>query len=185
MSTCRFGGRRSRPSSSSIARPVWFCTRAARATRVNGALVTSTPRRYISAMRSTDPSVLQIAFLRDGAFVLPSDRRQPYRILLEVDTFIFEFRSMYENLGKFLVLFFDRILGRGITQAAIKSELAERGVDMRWAAELDQHRKVFFHQQAPWLAVRVKSWDVFDAELLILSTLPCWTPARRCLCLGG
>jgi hypothetical protein len=100
---------------------------------------------------------------------IPSERDRPYKVLLEVDTFIFEFRSAYEILGKFLVLFFKVFLHRPVTEDAIKAVLKSRGVSMEWADELQAHRKIFFHEQAPWLAIRVKDWEHFSAELLILS----------------
>lgn len=114
-----------------------------------------------------EPSALRAFHVGKGW--IPAERQRPYKVLLEVDSFIFEFRSAYEILGKFLVLFFEVFLDRQITQDAIKAVLESRGVSMAWAAELQKHRKVFFHNQAPWIAVRVNDWGHFSGDLLILS----------------
>jgi hypothetical protein len=99
----------------------------------------------------------------------PRRRNQPYRVLLALDALIFELRSTYEILGKFLVIFADVILGRKLTQREIISELESRGTDMTWARELQEHRKLFFHEQAPWIAVRVVAWHPLKAEILLLT----------------
>jgi hypothetical protein len=67
------------------------------------------------------------------------------------------------------VSFFKEFLGRALTEQAIQAELQSRGVDMSWAVELREHRKIFFHQQAPWIAVRVADWEKSEFELVVLS----------------
>jgi hypothetical protein len=99
----------------------------------------------------------------------PGARQQPYEVLVDIDTFLFEFRSAYEILGKFLLRFFAEILGRRVKEAEIRAYLESKGIDMSWSDELREHRKLFFHEQAPWLAVRVANWDPWDGDLIILA----------------
>jgi hypothetical protein len=96
------------------------------------------------------------------------DRNAPYAALLEFDAFIYEFRSAYEILGKFICAVFDR-LGRRIAEKDIVNELVSRGVDMTWAKELQEHRKIFFHERAAWLAVNIKSVETSDFEFVVLT----------------
>jgi len=125
---------------------------------------------------STTPLILELlgdanaqaAYVERRSWV-PRDRQLPFRVLLDVDSFIFEFRSAYEILGKFLGRFFELILNQRIKELEIKARLQADGVDMTWADQLQAHRKDFFHGQAPWLAVRITDETTFAPELLILS----------------
>ena len=108
-------------------------------------------RREIEA----DSSQLDAALAEGYAFKL-KDSELPYELLLDMDSFIFETRSLYEIMGKFLVTLFDVLFARQLTEADLPSILAEKGVDTRWIVELRENRKLFFHQTAPWLAVQVE-----------------------------
>jgi hypothetical protein len=52
--------------------------------------------------------------VKKGYAWVPSQRELPYEALLELDSFVFEFRSAYEILGKFLRAFSKDILGKPV-----------------------------------------------------------------------
>jgi hypothetical protein len=101
-------------------------------------------------------SQLDAALSEGYAFQL-KDKELAYELLLDMDSFIFETRSLYEIIGKFLINLFAVLFGRQITQAELKSVLSGRGIDTRWIAALQESRKLFFHETAPWLAVSVQT----------------------------
>jgi hypothetical protein len=78
-----------------------------------------------------------------------------YELLLDMDSFIFETRSLYEIVGKFLISLFQLLFDRKITEDELQSLLSGQGIDTRWIGELREARKLFFHETAPWLAVQV------------------------------
>lgn len=122
----------------------------------------------VAALRaelSSRSSELETCFAGDYAFRL-KDRELPYELLLDMDSFIFESRSLYEIMGKFLVELFRILFGRKITEAELKTLLAKRGIDTRWITELQENRKLFFHETAPWLAVQVTEDRQFDPIML-------------------
>jgi hypothetical protein len=111
----------------------------------------------VAALRAeiaADPSQLDAA-IWDGYVFRLKDHDLAYELLIDMDSFIFETRSLYEIVGKFLVALFDVLFGREITENNLQSILANRGIDTRWITELRENRKLFFHQTAPWLAVQV------------------------------
>jgi len=81
----------------------------------------------------------------------------PYELLVDIDCFLFESRSTYEMVGKFLREFYYRILDRKVNEDEIKSMLSERGADVRWIEELSQNRNLFIHETAPWIALKIES----------------------------
>jgi hypothetical protein len=103
-----------------------------------------------------------------GGFAFgPKDKQLPYELLLDMDSFIFETRSLYEITGKFLVALFQILFARIITESDLQSLLASAGIDARWIVELQENRKLFFHQTAPWLAVQMQRENmIFDPILL-------------------
>lgn len=131
-----------------------------------GRVTQSTAPLMLDAIR--DPNARSA--LNERKAWVPPDRQRPYHVLLDVDSFIFEFRSAYEILGKFLLRFFDVILDQRIKEREIKERLEAAGVDMAWATELQAHRKIFFHEQAPWLVFHVSDVEHFTPELWILSS---------------
>jgi hypothetical protein len=98
--------------------------------------------------------------LRDGELA--------YEILLDIDGFIFESRSTYEIVGKFLVDFFERILDSKVKQDEIIAIQQSEGLDTRWIEELRSNRKLFFHNTAPWIAIHFASINPLKMELVIL-----------------
>lgn len=96
------------------------------------------------------------------------DKQMPYRIILDLEALIFELRSTYEIVGKFIKLFFEIILDIDMNQSDISDHLKSRSVDLEWIEELRHTRILFFHNSAPWLALHVKSIDPFSCEPVLL-----------------
>jgi hypothetical protein len=119
---------------------------------------------------TTDISGLD-ACLEKGYAFGPKDTDLPYELLLDMDAFIFETRSLYEIMGKFLKALCETLFGREIEEAELIAVLLENKIDTRWIAELRENRILFFHQTAPWLAVQVDRENMrFDPILLKRST---------------
>jgi hypothetical protein len=107
------------------------------------------------------------ACLSGGSAFGTKDKKLPYELLLDMDSFIFETRSLYEITGKFLVSLFQLLFNRVVTESELQSLLTIAGIDTRWIAELRENRKLFFHETAPWLAVEVNRDKMrFDPILL-------------------
>lgn len=121
----------------------------------------------LSHHMANEAEEVQRCIRRGSAYMVP-ERMLPYEILLDIDSFIFESRSVYEIAGKLLVQFHSQILGQRISENDLKSMIVGRGIDDRWIEELKESRKLFFHQTAPWIALEVKSLDPARFELLIL-----------------
>jgi hypothetical protein len=125
--------------------------------------------RRVSALRdelNANPTQLEWCLAKGGAFT-PKDKELPYELLLDMDSFIFETRSLYEIMGKFLVQLFRALFGKTVTEADLQAILSANNIDTRWIAELRENRKLFFHQTAPWVAVRVEGEEMqFDPVLL-------------------
>lgn len=103
-----------------------------------------------------------------GAGFIPRDRDLPYKVLASLDSFIYECRSTYEIVGKFLSRFSEEFLASQLTEQQVASILREAGLDDRWIPDLADQRKLFFHNTAPWVALKITSRSPFCAELLVL-----------------
>ena len=101
-----------------------------------------------------DDEQLGLCLAKSYSFRLPN-RELPYELLLDMDSFIFETRSLYEIMGEFLTSLFQLVFNRKITQDGLKSLLSDAGIDTRWTDELKDARILFFHKTAPWLAVQI------------------------------
>ena len=108
------------------------------------------------------------AHLDEAAGLVTSDRELPYRILSAVDAFIYEFRSAYEITGKFVRCFGEEILGVELTESKIREIVRDAGISDAWVTDLQDQRKLFFHDTAPWLALRLESLAPLKVELLVL-----------------
>ena len=90
-----------------------------------------------------------------------------YELLLDMDSFIFETRSLYEIMGRFLVTLFRVLFGQMVTESDLHSLLSNAGIDTRWTVDLRENRNLFFHETAPWLAIQVQRENMaFDPILL-------------------
>lgn len=103
-----------------------------------------------------------------GAGFMPQDGELPYKLLASLDAFIYECRSTYEIVGKFLRRFSETFLASPITEQQVATILRDAGLDDTWIPDLADHRKLFFHSTAPWVALKITSRSPFRAELLVL-----------------
>jgi hypothetical protein len=120
---------------------------------------------------SSNIKEIEICLLKGSAY-MPKDRELPFELLIDMDSFIFETRSLYEIMGKFLVALFDLLFDRKITEAELQSVLSAHNIDTRWITELRENRKLFFHETAPWLAVEIQMPEV-KADPVLLKKPAC------------
>jgi hypothetical protein len=106
--------------------------------------------------------------LNRGAAYLLREQSLPYEILVDVDSFLFESRSTYELVGRFLKEFFSHILARDVSEDELQALLKAEGIDTRWIQELRDNRILFFHTTAPWLANRILSKAPLRFKLVLL-----------------
>lgn len=118
--------------------------------------------REVSQLQDLDKHI------QKGAGFMPKDRDLPYRLLAAIDAFIYEFRSTYEIVGKFLLGFAANVLDSPLSEGQVKSILRQFGISDAWIADLADQRKLFFHNTAPWIALKISSRTPLRAELLVL-----------------
>jgi len=124
---------------------------------------------YKRLLKLADDDAERIKVNRDTGTVWSlSDDRLTYELLAGIDAFIFEARSTYEILGKFLVTFCRIIFAQALTEETLKGILREEGLDVAWATLLHDERILFFHQTAPWLALMFDDPRSAPPELLIV-----------------
>jgi hypothetical protein len=115
---------------------------------------------------TSDIAKTDVCISRGQAFKL-RNHELAYELLLDMDSFVFETRSLYEIMGKFLTQLFQALFGHTVTESELQSILSRAGIDTRWIVELRENRKLFFHETAPWLAVQVQQENsVFDPIFL-------------------
>lgn len=98
----------------------------------------------------------------------PQDQELPYKLLAAVDAFIYECRSTYEIVGKFLRRFSETFLAKPLNEQQVAVILRDAGLDDSWIPDLADQRKLFFHNTAPWVALKITNRSPFRAELLVL-----------------
>lgn len=113
------------------------------------------------------PAAVEQCIRERRALNLPN-RDVVWNMLVDIDGFLFEARSAYELLGKFLRAFFALIFQRKISEAEIIAAVRELGGDVAWVPTLRESRKLFFHNTAAWLAVERISADPPHFDLLLL-----------------
>jgi hypothetical protein len=117
------------------------------------------PNRRVAELRrvlENDEDQLQACLKKGYAFRL-SDNSLAYEVLLDMDSFIFESRSLYEIVGAFLRSLLEIDFQQKITEKQLYSILSSKGIDTRWIDLLREARKLFFHETAPWLAIQFES----------------------------
>jgi hypothetical protein len=105
--------------------------------------------------------------IKTGTVWTPPDEALPFQLVADIDAFIFETRSAYEILGKYITALFQLLFGRRLTEQDLKQVLRNSGLDHAWTFLLQQERKLFFHNTAPWIAVGL-SESGNQYELIIL-----------------
>jgi len=130
-------------------------------------------RRLFSSITPLVTELSQRDDLRDfidgGYGWIPSQRGLPYEALLELDSFIFEFRAAYEILKNFLLAFSTLILGKRVGKAELMDVLTSAGVSTDWVDELQKHRNFLIHEHAPWILFRVRQLEPPDFEPVFLA----------------
>jgi len=101
------------------------------------------------------------------AFVTP-DSRIFYDICVTVDACYFEFRSFYEIVGKYVIAFCKEMLDREVSEKELIQVLEDAGVDTSWIEPVKDTRKLFFHETAPWIALRIHERSPLVCSLLVL-----------------
>lgn len=107
--------------------------------------------------------------LLDGGYAYdPEDDRILYDICVALDALYFETRSAYEIVGKFVRTFGKKILDRNFSEKDIKKVLIDDGQKTDWIDEVREHRKLFFHETAPWIALSVLKREPPEFSLVIM-----------------
>ena len=107
--------------------------------------------------------------LLDGGYAYyPKDDRIFYDICVALDALYFETRSAYEIVGKFVRTFGKKILDRNFSEEDIKRVLVDEGQTTDWIDEIREHRKLFFHETAPWIALFVSKREPLEFSLVIM-----------------
>jgi hypothetical protein len=96
------------------------------------------------------------------------NERLAYELLADIDAFIFEARSTYEILGKFLVTLYKVIFNQALNEEDLRAILRDGGLDVEWTTLLRDERILFFHETAPWLALKFDDAKSGSPELLIV-----------------
>ena len=96
------------------------------------------------------------------------DRNLLWHLSVDVDAFLFEARSAYELLGRFLKEFFRLIFEHNITELEVIEAVRNLGGDVTWVAILKDSRNLFFHNAAPWPAAERAQDDPPQFDLLLL-----------------
>jgi len=91
-----------------------------------------------------------------------------WHLSVDVEAFLFEARSAYEILGKFLKEFFQLIFQRRVTEQEAIAAVRDLGGDVAWIPLLKGSRDLFVHSAASWLAVERTQADPPQFDLLLL-----------------
>lgn len=106
--------------------------------------------------------------IAQGRVPVLEDDLAAFRLILAIDSFVFEVRSAYEIFGKFVRKFFSVLFQKRIDEKAIRQMLISRSCDLTWTDLLHDDRIEFFHNTAPWLALEVIGRNPFKFDLVIL-----------------
>ncbi|MBK8649658.1 MAG: hypothetical protein IPN16_24585 [Gemmatimonadetes bacterium] len=98
-----------------------------------------------------------------------TDAGLAYDVLVDIDAFVFEFRSAYEILGKFLAAVHRAIEEKPPTEAELLAMLESKGVPTAWTTILREKRKRLFHEKPPWIAYQIDSLAPFSAREVFTS----------------
>ena len=122
--------------------------------------------RFVEYLSSI-PDAVECCIRERRALTVP-DRDLLWHLSLDVEAFLFEAKSAYEVLGKFLKEFFRLIFQREITELEVIAAVKELGGDVNWVPLLKASRNLFLHNAASWLAVERTHADPPEFDLLLL-----------------
>src|SRR5216684_3511152 len=108
---------------------------------------------YERLLKLADAAAERIKVNRDTGTVWSlSEDRLTYELLAGIDAFIFEARSTYEILGKFLVTFCRIIFAQALTEETSRASCARRGWTLRGRRSYTMNAFCFFtkpHRGSP------------------------------------
>lgn len=103
-------------------------------------------------------------------YVFTVDNDLLYRTLADIDSLLFELNSLCELMTKFFEKLHE-LAGRELPEAdagrSIKKILEDSGNDGSWFVQLNNHRNLFIHNSAPYIAVDISN-NYPDYDLLIM-----------------
>ena len=99
------------------------------------------------------------------AYALQIDRKLKYRLLIDIDSLLFELNSLYElwcELFKALHVHASKNMPLQTANESIRHIITASGGDSSWLDVLDRDRNYFMHRGAPYVAVDVtrKNYDL-------------------------
>jgi len=141
-----------------------IATRLAMVRRVEDHLKESLTRLKDEVAQSDDLDAL----LEGRLCYRPSDQRILFDVCAGVDSCFFEWRSLYELVGKFARTFVKEMLHRHVTEAQLVEVVNQAGVPTKWIDALRENRKLFFHQMAPWIALQISARKPLECELVVM-----------------
>jgi hypothetical protein len=107
-----------------------------------------------------------------AAYTLPDGL--PFALVADLDSFLFETRSTYELMVKFIWILL-RELGSPKSGAQVhhmhgvlEAEISARGGNTAWIDELRDNRHFFAHETAGWPALRIASLEPLKVDLVLL-----------------
>lgn len=92
------------------------------------------------------------------AYALRIDKTLKFRLLLDIDSLLFEMNSLYElwcELFKALHVHAAKTMPAQTANESVRQVVANGGGSTLWIDELDRERNYFMHRGAPYLAVDV------------------------------
>lgn len=113
------------------------------------------------------PGAVEQCISERRALIVP-DRDLLWHLSVDVESFLFEARSAYELLGRFLKQFFRLIFQRKVTEREAIAAVEDLGGDVTWVPLLKESRNLFVHSAASWLAVERTQADPPQFDLLLL-----------------
>jgi hypothetical protein len=104
----------------------------------------------------------------EGRALNVPDHELLWHMSVDVEAFLFEARSAYEVLGRFLKEFFRLIFQREMTERDVIAAVTDLGGDVTWVPLLKEIRNLFAHNTASWLAVERTQVDPPQFDLVLL-----------------
>jgi hypothetical protein len=129
--------------------------------------------RTLANAITSDNANIEACMRAGAAYSLPDGL--PFSLVADLDSFLFETRSAYELMVKFIWIFLRDLGSPKATSKAhqlhsvIAVEIAARNGEAAWIESLRSNRHLFIHETAAWPALQIASLEPFDAELVLLT----------------
>ncbi len=122
--------------------------------------------RLVEYLNSIPEAVEQC--IRERCALSVPDSDLLWNLSVDVESFLFEARSAYELLGRFLSEFFRLIFEREVTEREAIAAVQDLGGDVTWIPLLRESRNLFVHNATSWLAVERAQASPPQFDLLLL-----------------